>query len=140
MFLKYSKENLLVCYGDTLADININRLYKFHIKNNFPATISSYEMQSNFGILDIDKKNKVNKYREKPSLNVWFNIGYIIINKSIFIKLFKFNKFEFFLNYLVKNSMVKSFKHKGLHITINTVKELDEAKNLVGKFEKNIKK
>ena len=71
---------------------------------------------------------------------MWFNIGYIILNKSIFKKLFKFNKFEFFLNYLVKKSMVKSFKHKGLHITINTVKELDEARNLVGKFEKNIKK
>ena len=35
-------------------------------------------MKSNFGILEMDKKNKVKKYNEKPSLNMWFNIGYIV--------------------------------------------------------------
>ena len=70
---------------------------------------------------------------------MWFNIGYIILNKSIFKNVFKFKKFEFFLNNLVQNSKVKSFKHKGLHITINTINELEEAKNLVVKFEERIK-
>ena len=36
-------------------------------------------------------------------------------------------------------SLVKSYKHKGLHITINPVKELEEAKKLVVKFEKKLK-
>ena len=100
----------------------------------------SYEMISNFGILQIDKKNNVKKYKEKPSLNVWFNIGYIILNRSIYKNIFKFKKFEYFLSSLVKKSKVKSYKHKGLHITINTVKELEDAKNLVDKFEKKIQK
>jgi glucose-1-phosphate cytidylyltransferase len=129
--IKHSKENLLICYGDTLADININQLYKFHINSKYPVTLSSYEMVSNFGILEMDNK--------KPSLNMWFNIGYIILNKSIFKNVFKFKKFEFFLNNLVQNSKVKSFKHKGLHITVNTVNELEAAKNLVVKFEDRIK-
>jgi glucose-1-phosphate cytidylyltransferase len=137
--IKHSKENLLICYGDTLADININQLYKFHINSKYPVTLSSYEMVSNFGILEMDNKNKVKKYNEKPSLNMWFNIGYIILNKSIFKNVFKFKKFEFFLNNLVQNSKVKSFKHKGLHITVNTVNELEAAKNLVVKFEDRIK-
>ena len=137
--IKLSKENLLICYGDTLADLNINSLYKFHKKHNLPITISSYEMKSNFGILDIAKNNNVKRYNEKPSLNIWFNIGYIIINKKIYSTLFKFKKFEHFLNYIVKKSLVKSYKHKGLHITINTVKELEEAKKLVVKFEKKLK-
>ena len=138
--VKYSKDNLLICYGDTLADINIDNLYKFHVKNKYPVTICSYEMISNFGILHIDKKNNVKKYKEKPSLNVWFNIGYILLNSSIYKNIFKFKKFEYFLNSLVNKSKVKSYKHKGLHITINTVKELEEAKNLVDKFEKKIQK
>ena len=138
--IKYSKDNLLICYGDTLADINIDNLYKFHVKNKYPVTICSYEMISNFGILHIDKKNNVKKYKEKPSLNVWFNIGYIVLNRNIYKNIFKFKKFEYFLNSLVNKSKVKSYKHKGLHITINTVKELEEAKNLVDKFEKKIQK
>tara|TARA_B110000014_G_C19967885_1_gene501003 strand:- start:48 stop:761 length:714 start_codon:yes stop_codon:yes gene_type:complete len=138
--IKYSKNDLLICYGDTLADINIGQLYKFHVKNKYPATICSYEMKSNFGILQIDKKNNVKNYKEKPSLNVWFNIGYIIINKSIYKNVFRFKKFEDLLHSLVKKSKVKSYKHKGLHITINTVKELEEAKNLVGQFDKRVKK
>ncbi len=138
--IKYSNENLLICYGDTLADININQLYKFHINKKFPVTMSSYELKSNFGIIDIDKTYKIKRYNEKPSLNVWFNIGYIIINKSVFKDIFRFKKFEFFLKYLVRNSMIKSYKHKGLHITINTIKELEEAKKLVVKFESSIKR
>ena len=102
--------------------------------------MSSYELKSNFGIIDIDKTYKIKRYNEKPSLNVWFNIGYIIINKSVFKDIFRFKKFEFFLKYLVRNSMIKSYKHKGLHITINTIKELEEAKKLVVKFESSIKR
>ncbi len=138
--IKYSNENLLVCYGDTLANINIDSLYNFHVNHGYPVTISSYEMKTNFGVLDIGKKGKVKKYKEKPSLNIWFNIGYIIINKKIFSSMAKFKKFEHFLNYIVQKSLVKSFKHKGIHITINTIQELEEAKKLVVKFDNNIKK
>jgi len=91
-----------------------------------------------FGILDINKKdNLIFKYNEKPNLDIWFNIGYIILDKKIIHKIYDFTKFQYFLNYLVKKKLAKSFKHKGLHITINTVKELEEAKKLVSKFEKN---
>ena len=32
-----------------------------------------------FGILDIDSKGLVFRFREKPKLDAWINIGYIII-------------------------------------------------------------
>ena len=63
----------------------------------------------------------------------------MIFSKKIFNLFKKFKKFEFLLNYLVKNSKIKSFKHKGLHITINTLKELEEANKEVGDFEKKFK-
>tara|TARA_X000001036_G_C20566874_1_gene760967 strand:+ start:473 stop:1186 length:714 start_codon:yes stop_codon:yes gene_type:complete len=135
---KFVKDDLLICYGDTLTDINIKRLYKFHKKNKSVATISSFQLSTGFGILDINKKdNLIFKYNEKPNLDIWFNIGYIILDKKIINKIYDFTKFQYFLNYLVKKKLAKSFKHKGLHITINTVKELEEAKKLVSKFEKN---
>ena len=40
---KYSKKNLLVCYGDTLIDINLNKYIRFYLSNkkkNFSCIIS----------------------------------------------------------------------------------------------------
>lgn len=136
---KHSKKNLLICYGDTLANINIKKLYKFHNSHKCPVTISCFQVKSNFGILKISKNNIINSYIEKPFLDIWFNIGYMIFNKKIFSYFSKFEKFEFLLKYLVKKSKIKSFKHRGLHITINTLKELEEANKEVGDFEKKIK-
>ncbi len=137
--LKYSKNNLLICYGDTLANINIKKLYKYHTLHKYPVTISSFQVKSNFGILKINKNNIINSYIEKPYLNIWFNIGYMIFSKKIFSFFSKFEKFELLLKYLVKKSKIKTFKHRGLHITINTLKELEEANREVGDFEKKIK-
>jgi len=137
--LKYSKNSLLICYGDTLANINIKKLYKFHNAHKCPVTISSFQVKSSFGILKIKKNNMIKSYIEKPLLNIWFNIGYMIVSKKIFSFFSKFDKFEILLKYLVKSSKIKSFKHKGLHITINTLKELEEANREAGNFEKKIK-
>ena len=48
----------------------------------------------------------------------------------------KFNTFQNYLKYLVDNRLAQSFKHQGLHVTINTVKELEDAKKTLSKFEK----
>ena len=42
-----------------------------------------------------------NVFIEKPYLNIWFNIGYMIFSKKIFSFFSKFEKFELLLKYLV---------------------------------------
>ena len=135
--LKYVNEDLLICYGDTLTNINIDKLYNYHKKKNYLATISTYQLKTEFGIIDTNKKtNLVTHYKEKPNLDIWFNIGYIILNKKILKNMSKFNTFQNYLKYLVDNRLAQSFKHQGLHVTINTVKELEDAKKTLSKFEK----
>jgi len=125
----------LICYGDTLVDININRLIKFYLLNKKKIVISSYELKSSFGILNINKKNNfVINFAEKPNLGIWFNIGYILISDK-FCKILKnFKKFENFLDFLSKKKLMKSYKHLGRHITVNTVTELETAKIQIKKF------
>ena len=53
---KYSKKYLLVCYGDTVIDINLNKYIKFYYKNLNKITVASYQLESNFGIFEIKKK------------------------------------------------------------------------------------
>jgi len=131
---KYSKQNIILCYGDTLLDINVNKLITFYLKNQTKFLISSYELQSSFGILNINEKNFVTNFREKPRLGVWFNVGYFLFSKNYFKVIKKFEKFENFLFYLVKKKLLKAFKHIGKHITVNTVYELEEAKTQIKKF------
>ena len=131
---KYSNNNFLVCYGDTMLDINLNKYIKFYLKNKKKILVASYQLKSSFGILDIKKNNDVVNFKEKPILNIWFNIGYFIFSFDKFHYFKKFNQFQKLLTFLSKNKLMKAYKHTGKHITINTVSELEIAKQQINKF------
>ena len=76
-------KKIILCYGDTLVDINLNKLINYYEKNKDKIIISCYELKSTFGILDLNKNNRVKKFKEKPKLNMWFNVGYFIFQKKL---------------------------------------------------------
>ena len=126
----YITNDCLICYGDTLANVDINALYNFHIKNNSKITVTSYQLESQFGILDIDSKGLVFRFREKPKLDAWINIGYIIINNNTLQN--KLDSFKDFISSLADKGFLFSYKHHGLHITVNSLTELKQAeKNII---------
>ena len=131
---KYLSDNVVVCYGDTLVDIDLNKLVKFYLKDKKKLIVSSYELKSSFGILDMNHKNIVTHFREKPNLGMWFNVGYFVFSNKYLKILKNFKKFENFLFYLAKKKYMKAFKHTGKHITVNTISELEEAKLQIKKF------
>ena len=131
---KYLSDNVVLCYGDTLVDIDLNKLIKFYLKDKKKFIVSSYELKSSFGILDMNHKNIVTGFREKPNLGMWFNVGYFVFSNKYLKILKKFKKFENFLFYLAKKKNMKVFKHTGKHITVNTISELEEAKIQIKKF------
>ena len=53
---KYSRKYLLVCYGDTIIDINLNQYIKFYLRNFKKIIVASYQLESSFGVFDIKKK------------------------------------------------------------------------------------
>ena len=124
-------DDFLLFYGDTISDVNINALIKHHSMLNSDMTMTLWPLRSQFGIIDINSENMIYSYKEKPILDHWINIGYFYINHRILSNMKKYDKFELFLLDLVKKRNVSGFKHKGAHITVNTIQELEEA-------EKNI--
>lgn len=126
--------NIILCYGDTLVDINLNKLILYFKQNIKKFIISSYELKSTFGILDLKDDNNVKKFKEKPKLGIWFNVGYFIFSKDIIKNIGKFKKFKIFLSSLANKNKMKAFKHKGKHITVNTISELEDAKIQIDKF------
>ena len=134
--LKITNKYVLLCYGDTLVDVNINKLIKFYSNNKNKVIITSYQLKSDFGILNIDKNNNIVQFKEKPILDIWFNIGYFLFSNKYFQLIKGFDRFENFLTYVVNKKKMKTFKHKGEHITVNTISQLEDAKVQIKKFFK----
>ncbi len=133
--IKISSRNasryVLVCYGDTIVDININKLINFHKKFKNKIIFSVYKLKSQFGLLKL-KNSKISNFKEKPDLEYYFNIGFFLFDRKKIKFLDKFKTFKNFLesNYAKKN--LRAFLHNGKHITINTLNELNQAKqNLI---------
>ena len=76
---------ILVTYGDGLANVNLNKLIKFHKKKRGLATVTAVKPFSNFGELFLSKNDRVKRMSEKEHLdNRWINGGFFIFEKSIF--------------------------------------------------------
>ncbi|MDA9853432.1 sugar phosphate nucleotidyltransferase [Candidatus Pelagibacter sp.] len=131
---KNKDKDIILCYGDTLVDINLNKLIQFYLNNKNKFIMSSYQLKSNFGIIDVARNDEVKSFKEKPELGIWFNIGYFIFANRYLKQMNYHNKFKDFLYFLAKHKKMKTFKHKGKHITVNTISELEKAREQIIKF------
>ena len=124
---KYIQKDFMVLYGDTISNINLDNLIKYHQTHLQPVTMCVWPLRSQFGIVDVGKDGKVLGFQEKPILDKWINIGYFYINKNYRDYIFNHNSFEYFLLDAANNKSINAYKHLGLHITVNTLSELEEA-------------
>ena len=136
--LKYIvDEDLLVVYGDDLANIKLNQLFKkFNFFKKKKAIVTIYNKKSQFGHVISDKKGLVKKFIEKPLHDYPINIGNYLFTSSI-IKKFKKSKYELetnFISLLAKKKLLHSYEHKGYFYSINDKKELIIAKKRLKKL------
>jgi mannose-1-phosphate guanylyltransferase len=76
-----------VLYGDVLTNIDLSRMADFHLHHHFAATLGVYQVPnpSECGIVEIDAKNVITGFIEKPakpSGNLAFT-GIMIANSTI---------------------------------------------------------
>ena len=125
------KEDFILIYGDTLSNVNIDEIIKFHNSHPGKVTMTVWPFKTQYGLVKVDSNGIISSFKEKPKLDQWINIGYFYIENEILSLINKFNKFEIFLEELIIRGQLNGYKHTGTHITVNTIKELEEA-------EKNI--
>lgn len=132
------KGDFILAYGDTLADVDIQELRKFHYSNPEQLTITSYQLRIPFGLMRTSKIGEVLSFREKPLLEEVMNIGYYYFSKNHFESILEHNDLVEYLQDKIRKNELKSFLHQGSHITVNTIKELDEAEKNIEYFIKRI--
>ena len=121
--------DFILCYGDTISDIHINNLISFHEKYPTDIIISSYKVKLPFGVMQIDNSDEVLSFKEKPILDEQMNIGYYYFPRSSFDAIHSGKDIVSLLQEFIQINKLKCFKHNGVHITINTLAELETAKN-----------
>lgn len=78
-------EPFLLTYGDGVSDIDITKLIEFHKNHKKIATMSSYNVGQQFGVLDVDDDGLVTAFREKSNVDGGLiNIGYMVLQPEIF--------------------------------------------------------
>ncbi len=129
-------ENFFMTYGDGLADINLTKLEKFHLKNKKIVTVTAVHPPARFGELKLNKRHEVVDFKEKPQVNLgWINGGFFVLNKKIF-KYLKNYKTVFEQDPLetlsVKKSMI-AFKHKNFWQCVDTRRDRDSLEDILNR-------
>ena len=129
-----NKDSFYCTYGDGLSDIDLEKVQLTHSKSKKTVTLCSARPISRFGVLEIDANNQVVRFREKPLLDSWINIGFFIFNKDIFNVLKKDSILETdALIPLAEDGKVNAYKHEGFWQPMDTYREaqlLNEMWNL----------
>ena len=92
-----------------------------------------------YGLVDIVEDGTVESFAEKPTLDKWINIGYFYINISYRDFILSHNCFESFLLDAANRKSINAYKYQGLHITVNTLSELEEAQSNIKNIIKDKK-
>ncbi|MCX5788620.1 MAG: nucleotidyltransferase family protein [Elusimicrobia bacterium] len=127
------KGDFIVLYGDTLSDVNLKELARFHRGRPEPVTITVWPLRSPFGVLEVTDDGQILSFKEKPLLDRWINIGYFYFEREALAWMKDFEHFEDFLHHLVTKGKMNAFRHTGIHITVNTHQELREAERNIGR-------
>ena len=69
-------------YGDGLADVDIDALRAFHAESGTLGTVTTVQPASRFGVMDVAASGEVTRFREKPQLDGWINIGFMILEPA----------------------------------------------------------
>lgn len=113
----------LICYGDTLANVNIEELQRSHRESGALATVTAYPLHSPFGIVRFDESNRVEAFSEKPVLPYWINIGYLLCEPEALSYIKPGADMPAFLSALAASGALSVHRHAGKHLTINTEKD-----------------
>lgn len=131
----YIQGEFIVLYGDTLADVDYEKLQKYHYSHTLNATLTLYPLKSQFGLVELDDDDNIINFQEKPTLDKWINIGGFYYDNEMLSIMKMYSNYAEFLEAMGDTKKIKGYKHLGIHITVNTLRELEDAKQNIHLFE-----
>ncbi len=130
--LKYIESRIeskfFLTYSDGLSDVNLTELLQNHESSNCLATLTAVRPPARFGALKF-QDDKVSEFTEKPEgEGGWINGGFFVLEKEVFEYVKDVRQpFEVdALPQLARAGELNSFKHDGLFIAVDTLRDLEK--------------
>jgi glucose-1-phosphate cytidylyltransferase len=128
--------SFMVTYGDGVSDINIRELADAHKVSNKLITMTSVQPEGRFGSIEIDEKNTVVSFQEKPKGDgAWINGGFFVCQPQVFDYIE--NDHTIFekepLEKLAADKQLNAFKHNGFWKPMDTLRDKNQLEELIQK-------
>ncbi|OPY87033.1 MAG: Glucose-1-phosphate cytidylyltransferase [Syntrophaceae bacterium PtaU1.Bin231] len=132
---KYVDGTFMLTYGDGVADVDIGRLVSFHKAHGRLATITAVQPSGRFGALDIDSRDHVVSFKEKPKGdNAWINGGFFVLESKVFdyIEGDRTIWEREPLETLARNGELAAYRHTGFWQPMDTLRDKNQLDELWG--------
>ena len=121
-------EPFFLTYGDGLSDVNIDKLYQYHLSHGKCVTLTTVSIAQQKGVLDIADDGTITSFREKDDLDgAVINGGFMVCNPGIFDYLEDDRTVleQKPMRALAKDGELMSYYHEGFWQCMDTKREKD---------------
>ncbi len=125
-------EPFMLTYGDGVSNVNIAELVKYHKEHGKIATMSAVQLESRFGVLDMEGSS-IKSFREKSQQDGgWINCGFMVLEPKVFDYIdddsTTFEKEP--LERLAEENQLMAFKHTGFWQCMDTLRDKEKLEKL----------
>ena len=128
-----NEDYFMVTYGDGLANININDLFKFHKDKKKLGTVTGVYPQMKYGGLD-GRGGLVTNFEKKTKIRQLINGGFMVFKKKVFDYIEKDSMIEDVFDPLISKNELALYEHKGFFHAMDTYADMED---LNKKWRKN---
>ena len=114
-------------YADGLGDVDLHDLLAFHRTHGGMATVTAVPLPSPYGTFDLDGRDRVRGFREKPKLNDHLiNAGFFVMDARVFEMWGGADLERDVLPALAEAGELYAFRHRGFWKSMDTQKDAND--------------
>ena len=114
-------------YCDGLGDVDLDALLSFHCGHSAAATMTTFPLRSQYGLVYADERGRVTRFDEKPVLpDKLINAGFFVFDGSVFDAWEGSNLERDVLPALAAREQLFIYRHEGFWRSMDTLKDQQE--------------
>ena len=131
-----SDRTFLAMNGDELTDLSVEKLYEHHVSAGGLATIAVTGFKSPFGTVRLDSSDRIVSFEEKVAIpDRYVSVGVYAFQREVLDYIPESGDVErTTFPVLSQMNKLRAYRHSGFWMTVNNLKELQEAEENVARI------
>jgi len=116
---------VVVTNGDIITDLRLASVLSQHVVTGAIATVVLAPFHSPYGVVEIDSRDRILGFKEKPELPYWVNGGIYLLDREVYEYLPDVGDIEDeTFPRLANDGRLAAYRYRGFWRTIDTAKDL----------------